>query len=142
MKKIILLCVMCGLLNSCAVAKDETLTFPDGRKYVGQVKDGIPNGHGIMTSLGDDEYVGQWKDGKYHGQGTIKYYYDGEYFGQYEGQWKDGERHGQGTYTWEDGRKYTGEWKDGKEHGQGILYDSNGKVIQKGTFENGEYVGE
>ena len=41
----------------------------------------------------------------------------------------------------DDGSKYVGQFKDGEYHGKGTLY-LNGKVHQKGTFENGEYVGK
>ena len=37
--------------------------------YIGDVENGVPNGVGIFTYLGE-KYVGEWKDGKKHGQGT------------------------------------------------------------------------
>ncbi len=48
------------------------------RKYVGDIRNGVPNGQGILT------------------------FPDGE---KYEGEFKDGKKNGQGTYTWNDGRK-------------------------------------
>ena len=45
------------------------------------------------------------------------------------------------TLTYPDGTKYVGQVKDGKPHGQGTMYNSKGKVILKGTFEDGDYVG-
>ena len=69
-----------------------TLTLPNGDKYAGEYKDGLPHGQGTYTKANGDKYVGEFKDGKWHGQGT---------------------------YTFPDGSKYVGEWKDGKEHGQG-----------------------
>jgi hypothetical protein len=48
----------------------ETLTFPDGRMYVGQYKDGKEHGKGTLTSPSGDEYVGEWKDGRPNGRGT------------------------------------------------------------------------
>jgi len=85
-------------------------------KYVGEIKNGKPNGHGTLTKPEGSKYVGEFKDGKYHGQGTLTLT-NGT---RYEGEWKDGFVNGQGTFTWSDGRKYLGEYKDGKEHGQGI----------------------
>ncbi len=68
-------------------------TFGDddvNKKYEGEIKNGEPNGHGILTSPYGDKHVGGWKKGK---------------------------EHGQGTYTHPDGNKYVGGWKVGKRHG-------------------------
>ena len=58
--------------------------FEDGNeedhgKYVGDIENGEPNGHGTNT----------WSDGT-----------------KYSGEWKEGEEHGHGTITWSDGAKY------------------------------------
>jgi len=45
-----------------------TLTFPNGAKYVGDLKDGKPNGQGTLTYLDGRQYVGKFKDGKYVGK--------------------------------------------------------------------------
>ena len=55
-------------------------------KYVGEIKDGIPRGHGTISFPQGDRYVGDFKDGRYHGQGT---------------------------YTRADGSTRTGEWSNG-----------------------------
>ena len=55
-------------------------------KYVGEIENGKPNGHGIYTSPNGNKY---------------------------EGEWKVGEIHGQGIYTYSNGNKYEGEWKFG-----------------------------
>ena len=71
------------------------------------------------------KYVGQRKNGKPdgHGKGIA---HDG---GVYEGEWKDGVYDGQGTYILPGGEKYEGEWKDGLKHGHGILTYSNGEML-------------
>ena len=103
--------------------------------YQGQVKDGKPNGLGVIIYpdgiwKGGNKYVGEWKDGKQNGWGKSTYG-KGEWEGDvYEGEWKYGKPNGQGTYTYPDGRKYVGEYKDG-ERWNGKLYDKNGKVIRK-----------
>jgi hypothetical protein len=84
-----------------------------------------------------DPYVGQWKDGLPDGQGTYTWA-DGE---KYVGEWKDGLPDGLGTFTTPDGFKYVGEFKDGDRHGQGTRYAANGEVLQQGTWENHEFVG-
>ena len=41
-----------------------TLTFPGGDKYVGEVKNGKPNGQGALSFADGCRYTGEWKDGK------------------------------------------------------------------------------
>ena len=53
--------------------KKAKLKFPDGSKYVGEVKNGIPHGRGTYTWADGNKYVGEWKDSKQHGQGTYTY---------------------------------------------------------------------
>ena len=61
------------------------MTFPDGRKYVGEFKDGKNTGQGTLTLPDGKKYVGEFKDGKFHGQGTM---YDEE--GNLIGKWLNG----------------------------------------------------
>ena len=56
------------------------------RIYVGDIRNGKPNGQGTLTYPSGDKYIGEFKDGEYHGQGT---------------------------FTFNDGAKYVGEFKDG-----------------------------
>jgi hypothetical protein len=95
-------------------------------KYVGKIKNGVPNGQGYFKSSGTS-FEGKWIDGKpFLG---LRIYSSGN---KYEGEHKDGKRHGQGIFTWKNGNKYVGEWRDNKEHGQGTF-----------TWKNGnKYVGE
>ena len=136
-------------------------------KYIGEIKNGKPNGTGTITSPDGKKYVGEFKDGKEHGKGTYTYP-DGV---KYEGEWKDGKEHVQGTLTipdgftdmevgeWDDddlyinvkmemkldfeeliypnGSKYFGEWKNDKEW-NGTGYDPNGKILYK--YVNGEII--
>ena len=74
----------------------------------------------------DGKYVGEIKNGKPNGQGTYTFP-DGK---KYEGKFKDGEFHGQGTFTSKDGGKFVGEWKDDKEW-NGNNYNKDGKIISK-----------
>ena len=54
--------------------------------YVGEVRNGVPNGQGIETLPSGAKYVGEWKDGKYHGQGTFTFL-DGDVW---SGPFRDG----------------------------------------------------
>jgi hypothetical protein len=44
-----------------------SMTFDDGRKYVGHFKDGQMDGHGKMTYPDGHVEQGLWKDGKFIG---------------------------------------------------------------------------
>ena len=41
--------------------------------YKGQVKNGKPNGLGVLTRPDGEKYIGEWKDGKEHGHGIIEF---------------------------------------------------------------------
>ena len=43
------------------------------RKYVGDIRNGVPNGQGTLIFPDGDKYVGKFKDGEYHGQGTYSF---------------------------------------------------------------------
>ena len=64
--------------------------------YEGDLLDGLPHGHGVLTTLEGNRYEGQWKGGLPHGTGT-KQWSDGS---SYEGAWKRGIIHGLGRMTW------------------------------------------
>ena len=103
-------------------------------KYTGYVKNGKPNGLGVMIfPYGGWKYVGGWKDGRWNGQGI----FTTSNGSKYEGEWKNGERHGQGTHTYPDGSKYEGEYKDDWEL-NGTQYDKDGKIISK--YVNGKWI--
>ena len=88
-------------------------------KYMGEIKNGKPDGRGIKLKPYAGKYFGEWKNGKEHGQGT-ETFSNGE---KYIGEFKEGKFHGQGTKTWSDGM-YVGKYKDGKLS-TGIFYDKN-----------------
>lgn len=117
-----------------------------GERYVGEFRDGRPNGRGTSTWSDGGVYVGDFKDGKYEGQGAYTSpsgeRYVGGYLGgkrngqgsrrvssgeEYVGAFKDDLAEGKGTYTWPDGQKYVGEFKDGKFDGQGTYTSPSGE---------------
>ena len=75
-------------------------------KYVGEIKNGKPDGQGTNTFVSGLKYVGEWKDGK---------------------------NHGQGTEITSEGLKFVGEYKNGKWW-NGTLYNFNGDIIT--VYEN------
>ena len=57
-----------GVWNRCVGTK----IWPDGKKYIGEWKDGTQNGKGTMTwSAG--KYVGEFRDGGFNGHGRQSY---------------------------------------------------------------------
>ena len=121
----------------------KTINFPDESKYVGEVKNGKPNGKGTLTYPDKGgKYDGDWKNGKYHGDGKLTYYDGGIYIGQF----KNGKCDGYGDFKIRGGQKYSGNWKNGKYHGQGTLiwtnWDETSHKITKekyiGEFKDGE----
>jgi len=101
-----------------------TITYPNGRKYVGEWKDGLPNGQGTYTFPDGRMYVGQYKDGEFHGQGTLTS--PSGY--KYEGEWKDGRPNGRGTEIFPDGSKGIGEFRDGRPWNSTHM-DKKGKMM-------------
>jgi hypothetical protein len=87
--------------------------FLNGEKYVGEVREGQPNGQGTYTWANGAKYVGQWTNGQRNGRGMYLWP-NGE---RYVGEFKNNKKHGQGTLIYANGRKYVGEFKDGNPVG-------------------------
>ena len=107
----------------------ESKWFEDGDeendgKYIGEIKNGKPNGTGTITSPDSEKYVGEWKDGERNGQGVVTSP-DGW---RYSGEFKNGKLHGRGIETLTNGEKYEGEFKDNK-HWNGTGYNKDGKIV-------------
>ena len=98
-----------------------------------------PSGDGyVWKGFGDKEthsvYKGDIKNGKPNGLGIM----NDNFGGRYIGEWKNGKRNGQGTSTTSSiGYKYVGEWKNGK-HWNGTRYYKGGKIKYK--YVNGKGV--
>lgn len=84
--------------------------YPNGGTYVGEFRDGKPNGLGTLTYRHYGEYVGEFHDSWPSGRGTYTYP-DGRRF---VGEWRNGAFNGRGVRTYPDGRKEDGEWSGGK----------------------------
>ena len=53
-------------------------------KYIGGVKNGEPNGLGIMIYPSGSKYVGSWKNGKRHGKGQMTHTDTSSNWGEYK----------------------------------------------------------
>ena len=135
-------------------------------KYKGDVKNGKPNGVGILIHPNGDKYVGEWKDGnpwegvQYSASGKVQgTYSNGEPCGGCEPTARQlvlvreidpshisaalppcpssGVFHNCfGTFTYDDGDKYVGEWKENQMHGHGTYTWANGDKYI-GEFRDG-----
>ena len=83
-------------------------------KYVGEIKNGKPNGQGTEISTYGSKYVGGWKDGELHGQGRVTWSYENVLFQTYVGEWKDGKMWNVTGYG-KDGN-INRRWVNGKRH--------------------------
>ncbi|GEM_PF-969929 len=109
----------------------------DGTTYVGEFREGVRTGRGLMTYPDGTKYVGDWQNDKPHGKGTLISIDNFEYSGEFA----NGVRHGQGTLTTADGKIYVGQWQNGVPHGQGKITDPD-KEEYVGQFENGRRNGQ
>ena len=80
---------------------------------------------GFVDKDTQPKYQGQVKDGKPNGLGVI-IYTDGS---KYVGRWKNGIREGQGSQIHKGGGKYSGSWKNGSRW-NGKQIDSNGNITR------------
>ena len=122
------------------------LIYPyGGWKYVGEFKGGKYHGRGKLTNKNGRKYIGGWKNGKKHGQGTLNFGKGGieEFNGMiYEGEWKDGRTDGHGIQTWKDGRKYVGGWKNSEFHGKGKFVNPPRGLKYEGEYNYGSHHGQ
>lgn len=138
--------------------------YKDGRKYIGDFVNGLPQGKGKMIFPNMDIYDGEWQDGTMNGKGVYNRYddkrdryvekYDGNFFNGikqgvgrlqyadksvYEGQWQNNMRTGVGTYWISDSVYFHGFWKF-DEPIRGIFHLKNGDWYD-GTFKNNKFDG-
>jgi hypothetical protein len=126
-------CPSSGYFHNCF----GTHTLASGSKYVGEYKDGKPDGQGTATLANGNKYVGEFKDNNFNGQGTFTFANGNKYVGEF----KDGKRNGQGTYTIANGERYVGEYRDDKPNGQGAYTFPNGNKYV-GELKDGTYNGQ
>jgi hypothetical protein len=93
---------------------NNTIHYPDGSIYVGDIVNGAPHGRGVMVWAND----------------TAR---------RYEGYWQNGLLHGQGTLVWTNGHYYVGEFRNGLCHGWG-KYTAPGEYDIEGMWEYGHPV--
>ena len=112
----------------------ETIYWPDGTSFTGEIRNGICwNGKGVVKYEDDAFYIGEVANGKRHGMGT--YYWPERTF--FKGEFHNNKMWtGNGTVKYDNGDKYQGDLKDGIPHGYGTYYWSDNSSFV-GEFLNG-----
>ena len=110
-----------------------TITRVSGMKYVGDWKNDLFDGNGVLIFPNGDKYTGAFKDGKFNGKGTYLHTSGDKYVGNHEND----KRSGYGIYTHADGRRFEGNYLDGKANGLGTSYDARGVKVYSGQWEDG-----
>ena len=103
--------------------------YENGDHYIGDMKHGIPDGKGTLSTSLDGigyTYMGKFKDGKKNGKGSLSSN-DNKY--NYDGWWKNDKKEGLGT-LFNNGDKYTGDFVDDKYCGNGTLCSKNGDIYE------------
>jgi serine/threonine protein kinase len=128
------------VIQKSGAVKDFEYSVSDigGGKFTGTLKDGKPEGKGVLSFEDDGSYDGEWKDGRPEGQGTVVY----ANVLTYTGGWKAGQYDGQGTLELAGGDKYVGEFKNGQKNGKGKQYISSIPDLKPGTYriEEGTFI--
>ena len=99
---------------------NEEKNIPILYKKLKSVLKRLPVEHEIIFV--DEYYIGEIKNGKPNGTGVLS-----STSGKYSGEVKNGMKHGQGTYTYKSGRKRVGEFRKGKPWNV-KSYDKKGEI--------------
>lgn len=109
-----------------------TYFLPDGGSvYVGNWRDDLMSGRGVLTWPDGSVYDGEWKDGKRHGQGILRAS-DGFV---YDGTWVQNAMEGRGSAIYPNGQEFNGSFTSGRRDGRGTIRFTNG-AIYEGRFRD------
>jgi hypothetical protein len=118
---------------------EKTIEGKKKKQYEGQLDNtGKPDGLGEIKFTDGSVYRGTIKNGIVTGFGTFT-------FGQnderefYQGEMKNGKPNGRGILHYKSKKIYEGDIKNGEPHGSGALKNKIGKLLKKGTWENGVF---
>jgi antitoxin component YwqK of YwqJK toxin-antitoxin module len=119
-------------LSECEELKGfESFEFDEDSLYVGEVKEGKPDGWGCLWKKlkGCKMYEGYWANGLRHGYGK-EFYNKFNPRVRFIGQWAAGVKEGSGTSYHENGKlHYRGYWKSDKlDDGFGCIFHFRGKI--------------
>ena len=119
-----------GILDTQDTSNPCVITFPDGTKYTGTMKNGEITGEGEYTFSNGATYTGQVLNGLRHGKGIYKS--EGILF---EGEWKNGLKHGKGKIK-QEGMELEGEWDEGVLKGKCRIKWKTGNIFEGELVNN------
>ncbi len=102
----------------------ETVRYPNGDVYEGELSDGLRSGYGRMVYASGDIYEGEYLNDMRHGSGTYRFANGNVY----KGSFKNNLRDGYGVYKLRNGDCYEGEFRDDKRCGHGRFTFADGTV--------------
>ncbi|MDA0989824.1 MAG: hypothetical protein O3A51_03635 [Verrucomicrobia bacterium] len=136
------------------------ITFPNGDRYEGEMRDGLMHGWGIYAARLGSRYDGQFVDGMKTGRGTLVEANGDKYVGHFANDMKSGRgslvyangdryvgdfindmRSGKGTMLFANGMKYAGDFKNGLQDGVGMLRFATGDIY-RGEIREGVRTGK
>ena len=118
------------IIDNQDIFRTKIVIDEDGNKYIGEMKDNIREGKGILYYDNGSKYEGDFKNDKFNGKGVL--YSNGKKI--YEGEFKDDKREGKGILLYEDSFRYEGEFKNDNFDGKGTIY--YGTAIEEGYYKN------
>lgn len=86
----------------------QVMTFSNGNRYEGELREGKPHGKGILTFADGRRYEGEFHQGQFHGKGILVFPDQT----RYEGEFRHGRRSGQGLMTAPGSKPLNGIWKE------------------------------
>ena len=119
---------------------DGQLIYPDGSIYVGQIRKGLPHGHGekIWSDVTDPHSLSAQSSKNNIAQNDALS--ERDFQKTYKGNWLHGKMEGFGELTMQEGEVYIGNFKNGYPNGQGIRKWPNGDFYE-GQYANGYQTG-
>ena len=135
------------------------LAWPDGRRYEGDLRQGVPNGEGALILADGTRAEGIFVAGRLEGEAQV-FFPDGRRYrgalgngvpeglgtlrwpdkARFTGEYVAGEREGWGEFRSADGARYVGEYATGEREGQGTLIGADGTLF-RGAFRAGRRQG-
>ncbi|XP_063613523.1 alsin-like, partial [Penaeus indicus] len=133
-----------GMWISGKMVGQAVIRYANGDVYVGQVKDGLPSGHGVRKtghfgSQAASVYTGEWSQGVRAGYGVLDDIVRGE---KYMGLWQGDLRQGPGMVVTMNGVYYEGSFHSNKLTGPGLVILEDGTQFEGEVGPGGSFAGK
>lgn len=102
-----------------------------GDRYMGEIRDSMPDGHGLYTFASGAIYRGEWREGQRHGHG----FHTSVEGTQAWGEWKNNKLHGWCHTLYSNGDQHRGRWERGKKHGWGVYANAAAHWRYEGNYK-------